>query len=82
MGSYPVRADPLWSLLVLILIYCQRASRATTLGLRGGRIIIIIIIIFNQEAPLTNGGFQGGPGLKIINNNKIITNKITVKLRC
>ena len=22
---------------------------------------IVIIIIFNQEAPLTNGGFQGGP---------------------
>ena len=38
-------------------------------------------MIFNQEAPLTNGGFQGGPGLIIINNNKIITNKITVKLK-
>ena len=23
--------------------------------------IIIIIIIFNKEAPLTNGGFHGGP---------------------
>ena len=28
-------------------------------------IIIITIIIFNQEAPPTNGGFQGGPGLII-----------------
>ena len=40
------------------------------------------IIIFNQEAPLTDGGFHEGPGLIIINNNKIITNKMTVKLKC
>ena len=29
-------------------------------------IMIIIRIIFNQEAPLTNGGFQGGPGKVVL----------------